>query len=534
MCGIFACINCKYSIEFIQEYYNKIKHRGPDASVLTEIDVNVIFGFHRLAIVDTSENGMQPFSHNGVHMICNGEIFNHLQLEEEHNLNPEMHSRCDCECILHMYEHYDIETVVKSLDAEFACIIYDSNKKQIHVARDQFGVRPLFIGGTNNNGLYFASEAKAINFCEHVKQFPPGHYLTINLLEGKFDITYKKFYEFPQYKLSLPYDDILAGIRGYFIEAVKKRTMSDRTVGCLLSGGLDSSLVASVLCKFMPEIHFYSIGLKDSVDVKAAKRVIEYLKIPKTHHHIKEFTVEEGLDILEEVIEQLETYDVTTIRASVPQYILAKYISQHTPVIVLYSGEGSDELVAGYQYSKQAPNSFELDQDSKNLLTELAWFDNLRTDRTTAKWGLEVRVPFLDKKLVHYIMSLDPGLKMCNDKIEKKLLRDAFKGWLPDDILYRPKEAFSDAVSSKEVSWYRSLQALINKEINDIDLVNQPYKHNPPLTKEALYYRRIFDKYYPDRNTIIPKYWMPKWQSKDLTDPSATVLKCHTGDLSTK
>ncbi len=564
MCGIFASVRTKHGIEFVKCECDKISHRGPDSSSFTVVDSQVNFGFHRLAIVDRSENGMQPFVHDGVYMICNGEIFNHKELEKTHGLCSVMRSESDCECILYMYERFGIDTVVKSLDAEFALVIYDTNRQLLHVARDPFGVRPLFIGTSDDDGYYFSSEAKAINFCSSVRQFLPGHYMTLDLSKENISMFIEKYYDFPdpfrylclqsgkcdceppcedvesiqsctRYTppklVTIEYEDILAAIRGHFIEAVKKRTMSDRTVGCLLSGGLDSSLVASVLLKFMPDVHFFSIGLKDSVDVKAAKRVISYFKVHVSHHHVVEFTVEEGLNAIEEVIRQLETYDVTTIRASVPQYLLAKYISKYTSVIVVYSGEGSDELFNGYQYSKQAPDAIELDLDTKSLLTQLAWFDNLRTDRTTAKWGLEIRVPFLDKKLVDYVLSLDPNLKMCSDQIEKKLLRDAFKGWLPDDILYRPKEAFSDAVSSKEVSWYRSLQNMINEIITDSDLANCSYKVNQPRTKEALYYRQIFNKYYPDRDDIIPRYWMPNWQDESLTDPSATVLKCHVGDL---
>ena len=535
MCGIFSCIKSRKDLELLKYFFTKIKHRGPDSSCFIKVNDNVILGFHRLAIVDTSENGNQPFIHNGNYLICNGEIFNHKELEQQHNLNPEMHSRSDCECILHMYEHFDIDRIVKSLDAEFVFVIYDEQKELIYAARDPFGVRPLFIGFSNieNTGfteMYFSSEIKAINFCDYVTPFLPGHYLKIDITkEITKDIlnNYICFYSYPNKIIFNERENVLLNIKELLIRAVTKRTMSDRTVGCLLSGGLDSSLVASILSKLMPSIHFFSIGLEDGIDINASKRVIEFLQIPETHHHIVNFTVEEGLNMLEEVIEQLETYDITTIRASTPQYLLAKYISTKTPVIVLYSGEGSDELFAGYQYSKMAPSAQLLLEDSKSLLHELYMFDNLRTDRTTAKWGLEVRVPFLDKELVSYVLSVNPEFKMCNTEMEKKLLRDAFKGWLPDDILYRPKAAFSDAVSSKKVSWYKSLQELINTKISDQDLLNHKYTINPPKTKEALYYRNIFDKYYPNRDNLISRYWMPQWVSKELTDPSATVLACN-------
>lgn len=550
MCGIFACFNTKHDIQLIRHYFNKIQHRGPDMSKLEIINEQKghIMGFHRLAIVNTSEEGMQPFSNNGVYLVCNGEIFNHKEIEQEINkCKPDKTFGSDCECILDLvsdcFNKYRIvEDICNKLDAEFVFIAYDTTTNTVIVARDPQGVRPLFYGTDKNGGIYFASEAKAIDFVDIVKPFPPSVVAIVDLNSDNVNnifsfYNYTKLLSHGQY-IDLAKEPIQSAIRGYFIEAVKKRTMSDRVVGCLLSGGLDSSLVASVLVKFLPEVHFFSIGLRDSVDVIAAKRVTEYLKVPKEQHHIVEFLPEEGLAILEEVIQQLETYDITTIRASVPQYLLAKYISNKTNVVVIYSGEGSDELMAGYAYFKSAPTSSELQTETEYLLDNLYMYDNLRTDRTTACWGLEVRVPFLDKDFVKFVHNIDPKYKMSNttDCIEKSLLRDAFKGWLPDEILYRPKEAFSDAVSSKEVSWYKSLQDLIQSQMEGVNLEQEQtkYEFNPPISIEALYYRRIFNKYYPNRDHLINRYWMPKWQTSDLKDPSATALKTYTGDLVTK
>jgi asparagine synthase (glutamine-hydrolysing) len=450
-------------------------------------------------------------------------------------------SKSDCESLLKfaLFNRNCIEfnSIHNQLDAEFACIIYNEIDGNLYVARDPFGVRPLFMGTDLDGGLYFASEAKAIAFADKVVPFLPGHYLS-NCLTNNHGRNMTPYYKFPERQLcqsSFDRGQILACIRGYFIEAVKKRTMSDRVVGCLLSGGLDSSLVASILHKFMPEVHFYSIGLEGSVDVAAAKKVISYLNVPDTHHHCVQFTVEQGFDMLDEVICQLESYDITTIRASVPQYLLAKYIRENTPVSVIFSGEGSDELLAGYSYFKDAPDKWELQKEIKTRLQELYLYDNLRTDRTTAKWSLEVRVPFLDKNFVNFILQIDPGHMMSGKGIiEKKLLRDAFKGWLPDEILYRPKEAFSDAVSSKDVSWYRTLQGLITTKLGNVNLEEEAkkYPHNPPKTIEALYYRQIFEKHYPGMAcNLIPKYWMPKWQPDNVVDPSATVLGSYKGEL---
>jgi asparagine synthase (glutamine-hydrolysing) len=314
--------------------------------------------------------------------------------------------------------------------------------------------------------------------------------------------------------------------------------MSDRPIGCLLSGGLDSSLVTSIVSRHLPNLHCFSIGLNESsVDIIAAKKVANFLKIPIENHHIVNFTIEEGLSAIRDVIYHLESYDITTIRASTPQYLLAKYIRTNTDIKVLYSGEGSDELFAGYQYSKSAPSDKDLHFDTIRLLSELYLYDNLRTDRTTAAWGLEVRVPFLDKKFTQYVLELDPKLKRSSMEVmEKMLLRNSFKegNYLPDEILYRPKEAFSDAVSSKEVSWYKSLNVYINQAVSDEQLgdASIKYPYNTPQTKEALYYRDIFSELYPIKNIdqVIPHYWLPKWQG-NVQDPSATVLKCHQGDL---
>lgn len=529
MCGIFACLNCSNETKTIQNYFNKIRHRGPDESSIVKKGSHV-FGFHRLAINDV-ENGNQPFETNGLIMICNGEIYNHKTLESNYKLHSQLTTESDCECIIHMFNAgMSSEQIAAQLDAEFAYIVYDEKTNIMYAARDAFGVRPLF-WGIKDNMIAFASEMKAINYCDHIEPFLPGHSMTLNL-NTTMSSTYvksqfKRYYHFPDMINLFSREDAMATIRTLFINAVKKRVMSDRPIGCLLSGGLDSSLVAAVLNKFVPNVHLFSVGLEGSVDVAAAKKVAKFLN--NSNHHILTFTVDEGANAIESVIEQLESYDVTTVRASTPQYLLAKYISTNTDVVVIYSGEGSDELNAGYQYSKRAPNAQELLYDGKSLLSELYMFDNLRTDRTTAAWGLEVRVPFLDKEFVNYILSVNPEFKSCDtNTIEKKLLRDAFVGWLPDEILYRPKEAFSDAVSSKEVSWYKSLQAKINEVTTDDDLLNHKYTFNPPQTKEALYYRNIFNKYYSERDHVISKLWMPKWQTETLTDPSATVLSCYS------
>ena len=544
MCGIFGCITySKEIIDNIEESINKISHRGPDNTTIKLIDClengnNILFGFHRLAINGLNENSNQPFIVNGNSLICNGEIFNHKQLEKTYNIN--VNSDSDCEFILHLYNKLkDIKSVIEQLDAEFAFIIHDKEKNKIFIARDPFGVRPLFIGH-NKNDTYFSSELKAIHeLSNDIKPFLPGHYMEIDCLTN--EQTLIKYHDDDFSKLetvetSIPV--IYTNIRKYFTDAVDKRLMSDKSVGCLLSGGLDSSIVSAIVNRLVEnkkDIQYFSIGLSEkSVDIIAAKKVIKHFGIDPKQHHIITFTVEEGLDVLEKVIYHLESYDITTIRASVPQYLLAKYIKENTDVKVLFSGEGADELLAGYQYNKSCKNEKELCKDTKRLLRELYMYDNLRTDRTMAAFGLEVRIPFLDKNFTNYIMSLDSTTRMCNDRIEKKLIRDAFNtsdNYLPLEILYRHKEAFSDAVSTKDLSWYKSLCGMIDKYLTCDDVKNTTYSVNKPLTKEALFYRNIFNRYYPNRENIIEHIWMPMWQEEGLTDPSATVLKCHVGDL---
>lgn len=525
MCGIGAIINKYHFIEILSKYLQILKHRGPDSSSFRTIN-NVYMCFHRLAIIDPDEKSNQPLSHNGIYLICNGEIFNYKSLIKEHNL--ECNTLSDCEVIIHLYQKFGIYETLKLLDAEFAFILYDTNINTIFVARDKYGVRPLFINN-NNNYIMLSSEAKGlpVNNIKFTIPFPPSHYAVI-----KTESLSCRYIKYGQNLLHIPVlqmEDIHNIINNLFTTAVKKRLMSDRPLGCLLSGGVDSSLVTSIASKYIDNLHCFSIGLEgDSMDIVAAKKVAEYLNIK--NHHIITFSVQEGFDILEDVIFTLESYDVTTIRASVPQYLMSKYISEKTDIKVILSGEGSDELFAGYRYNRNAPSADELHNDGVRLLTELYMFDNLRTDRTTAKWGLEVRVPFLDNDFVDFVLSTDPLLRMHKNNMEKTILRDSFSsGYLPHDILYRPKEAFSDAVSNKKISWYKSLQNIIDTKISDseFEIEKQKYSINPPMTKEALYYRKIFNKYFPEGDHLIAHYWMPSWQDKNLVDPSATALQCY-------
>lgn len=525
--------------------------RGPDMSNEIYIDSKAYMGFRRLSIMDTSINGLQPFEDIGNYIICNGEIYNHDELQTRYGIR--YNSDSDCEVLLPLYHelHNEPKEFIKKLDGEFALVIYDIRTNMIHAARDRYGVRPLFCGFNEEKGwLGFASDVRALHsIMTYVMPLQPNQLLSYNfneinremfmsgsIFEGQQLFRLKKSYEIKN-DIITDIQDISDGIHNLLINAVKKRLMADRQIGFLLSGGLDSSLVVAIASQIIDpqDIICFSIGLKGSVDIAAAKKVAEYLGI--TNHHCVEFTIQEGLDVIEEVIEELASYDTTTIRASVAQYLLAKYISTKTHVRVVLSGEGSDEIFGGYRYERDAPSADHLHDDLVRLVEELYKYDCLRTDRTLAAWGLEARCPFLDHELVDFVMRIDPALKMSSKTvIEKKILRDAFSfNYLPDEILYRSKEAFSDAVSALgtgELSWKDELARYINKCISDKEFEagydSYYYDLYPgPKTKEAYYYRKIFEKYYPGRDNLIKDYWMPRFQNDDIVDPSATILKSY-------
>ena len=321
------------------------------------------------------------------------------------------------------------------------------------------------------------------------------------------------------------YDYVKQQIKKLLFRAVNKRLNADRPIGFLLSGGLDSSLILAIAAKLLkPEnIVCFSIGLPGSQDIIAAQEVVEFLGVK--NHHVVNFTLQEAFDTIPDVIRDIGSYDVTTIRASVPQYLLAKYISENTDVKVLLSGEGSDEIHGSYRYFRDAPDNVSFDNDRSRLLNNLYHFDNLRTDRTMASHGLEVRVPFLDFKYVEFIMSLSGEyFRHSREKMEKLIIRESFDKILPDNILFRSKEAFSDAVSNNTENWAEYIKSRAADLIHDND---QIYLFNPPQSVDAIYFRKIFDNYYPGCDNIIPYYWLPRFQKTIVTDPSATILECY-------
>ena len=398
---------------------------------------------------------------------------------------------------------------IKLLDGDFAIIISDGD--MVHFARDRVGVRPLFTGKTKQGFLAIASLAKSLlSFCDDVKQLPPSM-VSYNRKTKEF-ITNNYVYNLKYIHSSSIYSDI----KNTLIESVKKRLLSDRPIGCLLSGGVDSSLITSILCKLLgsSNVRTYSVGMEGSSDLKYAKIVANYLN---TNHTEVLFTPEEGIDSIPEVIHSLETYDITTIRASVGMHILSKYIKNNTTDKVIFSGEGSDELLCGYLYFHNSPSPSSSEEESLRLIKDLYKYDVLRADRTVSGNGLELRVPFLDKEFLDLSISLTGYQKIPLFGYEKYVLRKAFDDhYLPDEVLWRRKTAFSDGVSPTSKSWYEIIQEHVEMQIgHDEWEIN---KDKFP-SKEALWYKQIFDIYFPTFEKPIDYYWMPKWTN--ATDPSA-------------
>jgi len=535
MCGIIFLIRYggdKLDAKVIEQCHGHLIPRGPDKqnSIRTQdSSADMFFGFSRLSIMDTSDDGLQPFVDDGNVMICNGEIYNYKNLAETYNLK--LSTKCDCEVVLPLFKETNFQNMIDVIDAEFALVLFDKENKNIYAARDKYGIRPLFYGYNSRTKTFgFASEMKALhNIMEHIEPIKPNKYYKLSLHESFLEVN--KYYD---YKSIIAYPNINVVeyiqnmIKDLFTGAVAKRLFSDRPIGFLLSGGLDSSLIVAIAAKILgpDKIVCFSIGLENSPDVVASKIVTAYLGIKQ--HHIIPFNVEQGIKCIPDVIRATETYDITTIRASVPQYIMAKYINQHTNIRVVLSGEGSDEIHGSYRYFRDAPNAAEFHKETVRLLKELYMFDNLRTDRTMSGNGLEVRVPFLDFEYVQFIKRIDPNLLMYRvDYMEKKIIRDSFVGYLPTEILYRSKEAFSDAVSSTEINWYKTIQKKAAETITLAELNDNPFVVNKPKTLDALYFRRIFDSIYPGRDNMISHYWLPRFQQTEVVDPSATVLNCY-------
>ncbi|MDD4973999.1 MAG: asparagine synthase B [Bacteriovorax sp.] len=522
MCG-FVVIEGSFDISTADEFkhdFQKLTHRGPDDHQLVPFPKGLI-GFHRLAIMDLSDHGRQPFYSNLSNLlVCNGEIYNYPALKKECTKHTFI-SSSDCEVLLPLYEQWGLKKMVESLDAEYALVIWDNKLGKLVAARDPMGIRPLFYGKTKNGGIAFSSEVKALlDFCDEIKPFPPGHYYDGDQFHSYLDLGQVEEFH------TISTKEILKGINTRLVSAIKKRLQSDAEVGFLLSGGLDSSLVCAIAQNLNPKkaIRTFSIGMTDdAIDSKYAQDVATFIGC---NHTNVTMTTKDVVDALSEVIYHLESWDITTVRASIGMYLVCKYIRENTKIKVLLSGEVSDELF-GYKYTDFAPNASEFQKEAQKRIRELYLYDVLRADRCISAHSIEARVPFSDSDFVAFVMAINPELKMNTTGMGKFLLREAFKedGILPDHILWREKAAFSDAVGHSMVD---ELKALAERTYSDEDVKNaaQKYPYKTPFTKESLMYRDIFENFYPNRAELITDYWMPNssWDNCKVSDPSARAL----------
>ena len=527
MCGFLVHYGIPKEISALADSAQKIQYRGPDNTTRLSINKKIELYFHRLAIIDTSTLANQPLAHpedSNLSLVCNGEIYNYKELIQEHEL--EVKSGSDCEVILHLYKIYGISETVKMLDGVFAFVLYDAAEDIVFCARDPFGVRPAFIGWSDDGSITIASEMKAlIDICDgSIIPFPPGSWWASDV-PGAFMNYYNSTFD----QLQLDEEKTCQKIRELLTAAVAKRMMSDREVGCLLSGGLDSSLISALVASMVDDpqnLKTFSIGMEGSPDLRYAQIVADYIG---SDHHSVQLSEEEFIEAIETVIYNIESYDTTTVRASVGNYLISKYISENTDVKVVFNGDGADEVCMGYVYNKNAPGLVDFSEENVKLLNEIYLFDVLRSDRCVSSNGLEARTPFLDKAFVEYCMQIPPVLKMfgSNGRPEKYLLRKAFENTnlLPKEILHRRKCAFSDGVSNIKNSWHTTLQEFIDSQISDEEFKEgrRNIQHCTPFLKESYFYRKIFDKFFTERAYVIPHFWMPNWT--DAKDPSARELK---------
>ena len=574
MCGIFALLNQKNrSLNEIENEFMKGKNRGPEFSKLENSYMKMVLGFHRLAINGLNSESNQPIIINDIVLICNGEIYNYKKLYDSMNVIPETGS--DCEVIIHLYLKYGIEQTLTMLDGVFAFILYDNRisndlNNKLFIARDPLGVRPLYYlkNSNDNSNLYnlygFASELKCLEkfFNEDtihysIEQFTPGTYSIFNLSNkvstGWEPLKENIHYFIPTFSYSsdtLPYNEytlikqsvncIAISLAFSLQRAVNKRCLTtERPIACLLSGGLDSSLVSALVSDYYrvnninKPLETYSIGLKDSEDLKYARIVADWIGSKHTEIIVTE---KEMFEAIPDVIQAIESYDTTTVRASIGNYLLGKYIAANSDAKVIFNGDGSDELLGGYLYMGKCPDDIEFDKESRRLLKDIHLFDVLRSDKCISSHGLEPRTPFLDRNFVNYVLSVPSYYRNHKNfsAPEKNLLREGFncsssnvmpfkdnrgKQILPDSILFRKKEAFSDGVSSHGRSLYVILQEFITFYLNIEENTN---KYTACIETEKYYYKKLFDSFYPNCSSILPYFWMPKYTNAQ--DPSARTL----------
>jgi len=507
MCSILGVLDVKTGTAALREQAlemsKTMRHRGPDWSGIYVND-EAILVHERLSIVDV-ENGAQPLmSADGrLALAVNGEIYNHVELEKQLQLPYDFQTKSDCEVINALYLEKGND-FLNELNGIFAFVLYDNKDHSYLIGRDHIGIVPLYYGYDEMGVLFVASEMKAlIHHCTKIETFPPGHYYSSKT--KKFVRYYQRDWE--SYESVKDNVSDKKQLKLALEAAVHRQLMSDVPYGVLLSGGLDSSIISAIVRKYAqrrietadqkeawwPQLHSFSIGLKDSPDLIAAKKVADYIG---SIHHEFVYTIQEGLDAIRDVIYHLETYDVTTIRAATPMYLMSRKIRSMGVKMVL-SGEGADEIFGGYLYFHKAPNAKALHEETVRKLSHLHLYDCLRANKSMAAWGIEARVPFLDKEFLDVAMRLNPEDKLVKDgKMEKHILREIFSDYLPEEVAWRQKEQFSDGVG---YNWIDTLKEVAVNKVNDLELENASYRFpiNTPLTKEAYYYRTIFDKSFP-------------------------------------
>jgi len=513
MCGIVCAFDLKEKAEVLRpqllEMSKKIRHRGPDWSGIYSND-KAILAHERLAIVDPA-SGKQPLFSEDKKLIlaANGEIYNHQELRKQFEGSYNFQTDSDCEVILALYQKKGAD-FVDEMNGIFGFAIYDAENDEYFIARDHMGIIPLYIGWDANGTFYVASELKALEgVCTKIELFPPGHYLSSK--DGELTKWYNRDWsEFDAVKENQTSIDEL---HDALEAAVHRQLMSDVPYGVLLSGGLDSSVTSALAKKYAdkrvesgdtqeawwPRLHSFSVGLEGSPDLAAAQKVADH--IGTVHHEIK-FTIQEGLDAIKDVIYNLETYDITTIRASTPMYLMARVIKSMGVKMVL-SGEGADELFGGYLYFHKAPSAEEFHKETVRKLDKLHMYDCLRANKSLAAWGIEGRVPFLDKEFMDVAMRINPEDKMINgERMEKWVIRKAFEQYLPESVAWRQKEQFSDGVG---YSWIDTLKEVVEQEVSDEQLANAKYKFpiQTPTSKEEFYYRSIFAQHFPSDTAAL-------------------------------